>query len=152
MRTHRIRALTVGAVVIAAFAVLAATATAGVISSLGVASRTVAGKQTTIVVDRRGDSVYELGGESLTRLRCVSWKCLKEFPPVLVRSASAKVPVSAGVPGKATVLHRVKARLYQVMLDNHPLYYYSGDASIGATNGQGLTGPGGGAWHVVRAG
>jgi predicted lipoprotein with Yx(FWY)xxD motif len=70
---------------------------------------------------------------------------------VEVRSASATVPVAGGVPGKVTVLRRVRANLYQVMLDNHPLYYYSGDTTIGATKGQGLTGPGG-TWHVVAAG
>ena len=68
-----------------------------------------------------------------------------------VRSASVKVPAAAAVPGKVTVLRRVKGNLYQVMLDNHPLYYYSGDTSIGNTKGQGLKGPGG-TWHVVQAG
>jgi predicted lipoprotein with Yx(FWY)xxD motif len=152
MRTHRIRTLTVGALATAAFAVLAATAVAGVVSSLGTASRTIAGKRTSIVVDRRGDTVYELGGESLSRLQCVNWTCLKTWQPVLVRSASTKVPVASSVPGKLTVLRRPKANLYQVMLNNHPLYFYSGDTTIGATKGQGLKGPGGGSWHVVKAG
>jgi predicted lipoprotein with Yx(FWY)xxD motif len=67
-----------------------------------------------------------------------------------VRSATFKVPTAAGVPGKVTVLRRVKANLYQVMLDNHPLYFYAGDTMIGATKGQGLRGPGG-VWHVVKA-
>ena len=152
MRTHRIRTLTVGAMATAAFAVLAATAVAGVVSSLGVASRTIAGKRTRIVVDRRGDTVYELSGESLAHLQCVSRECLKTFSPVLVRSATTKVPVASGVPGKLTVMRRVKANLYQVMLDNHPLYFYSGDTTIGDTKGQALKGPGGGLWHVVKAG
>ena len=153
MRTHRsIRTLTVGALATAAFAVLAATAVAGVVSSLGVAQRTIAGKRTSIVVDRRGDTVYELGGESVANLKCVNWTCLKTFSPVLVRSASTKVPVATGVPGKISILRRPKANLYQVMLNNHPLYFYSGDTTIGATKGQGLRGPGGGTWHVVSAG
>jgi predicted lipoprotein with Yx(FWY)xxD motif len=151
MHIHRQRTLTIGLVCTAVFAVLASTAVAGIVSSLGVAQRTVAGRPATIVVDRRGDTVYELGGESLARLQCVTRSCLKAFPPVEVRSASATVPVAGGVPGKVTVLRRVRANLYQVMLDNHPLYYYSGDTTIGATKGQGLTGPGG-TWHVVAAG
>jgi predicted lipoprotein with Yx(FWY)xxD motif len=151
MKTHRIRALTIGVLAAAAFAALASTAVAGLVSSLGVAQRTVAGRPANIVVDRRGDTVYELSGESLAHLQCVTFTCLKAFSPVVVRSASAKVPAAAGVPGKVTVLRRVKANLYQVMLNNHPLYFYSGDASIGATKGQGLKGPGG-TWHVVRAG
>ena len=152
MRTHRIRTLTVGVLATAAVGVLAATAVAGVGSSLGVASRTIAGKRTSIVVDRRGDTVYELSGESLAHLQCVNWTCLKSFSPVLVRSASTKVPVASGVPGKVGILRRPKANLYQVMLNNHPLYFYSGDTTIGTTKGQGLKGPGGGSWHVVKAG
>ena len=111
----------------------------------------VAGKQTSIVVDRQGETVYELSGESLAHLQCVTWGCLKLFPPVEVRSAGVSVPVMAGVPGRLTMLRRVKANLYQVMLDNHPLYYYSGDKTIGATMGQGVKGPGG-VWHVITAG
>ena len=141
MRTHRIRALTIGVLATAAFAALASTALAGLVSSLGVAQRTVAGKPADIVVDRRGDTVYELTGESLAHLQCVTFTCLKAFPPVEVRSASTKVPAAAAVPGKLTVLRRVKGNLYQVMLDNHPLYYYSGDTSIGNTKGQGSRAP-----------
>jgi predicted lipoprotein with Yx(FWY)xxD motif len=137
-------------VLIAAFALLAGTATAGLVSSLGVTKRTISGKPTTIVVDRRGDTVYELGGESLSRLQCITAQCLKQWPPVLVRSASVKVSVASGVPGRLTILTRVKAKLFQVMLDNHPLYFYLGDTKIGDTKGQGLKGPGGGAWHVVK--
>ena len=151
MRTPRLRTLLTGVACAAAFAALASTAVAGLVSSLGTAHRTVAGKPATVVVDRRGDTVYELSGESLGHLQCVTSACLKQFSPVLVRSASVKVPVAAGVPGKVTILRRVKANLYQVMLDKHPLYFYAGDTTIGATKGQGLRGPGG-TWHVVRAG
>src|ERR1700684_2046536 len=160
MRIHRLRnhthprtrSLAVAAVCVAACAVLASTALAGLVSSLGVAQRTIAGKATKIVVDRRGDTVYELSGESLGHLQCVTAACLKQFTPVLVRAADVKIPVSAGVPGKLTVLRRPKANLYQVMLDNHPLYFYSGDTTIGATKGQGLHGPGTSPGHVAKAG
>jgi predicted lipoprotein with Yx(FWY)xxD motif len=150
MRTPRNRTPTIGVVCAVAFVALASTAVAGVVSSLGTAKRTIAGRPATVVVDRRGDTVYELSGESLAHLQCVTSACLKQFTPLLVRSASVKVPVAAGVPGKVTVLRRVKANLYQVMLGNHPLYLYAGDTTIGATRGQGLKGPGG-TWHVVRA-
>ena len=141
------RRLVTALVLIAAFALLAGTATAGLVSSLGTTKQTINGKPTTIVVDRRGDTVYELG---LSHLKCVTAQCLKLWPPVLVRSASVKVPVSSSVPGKLTILTRPKAKLYQVMLDNHPLYFYSGDVKIGDTKGQGLKGPGGGTWQVVK--
>jgi predicted lipoprotein with Yx(FWY)xxD motif len=135
----------------AALALFAASASAGLVSSLGVAKRTIAGKQSSIVVDRRGDAVYELGGESLGNLKCVTSECLKVWTPVLVRSAGAKVPVSAGVPGKVSILQRVKAKLYQVMLNRHPLYLYSADTPIGTVKGNGIKSFGG-TWHVVQAG
>ena len=66
-------------------------------------------------------------------------------------SLSAKIRVASGVPGKVTILRRVKANLYQVMLDNHPLYYYSGDRGrVGSTAGQGINSFGG-TWHVVTS-
>jgi predicted lipoprotein with Yx(FWY)xxD motif len=134
----------------AALALVAASASAGLVSSLGVAKRTIAGKQTSIVVDRRGDTVYELGGESLGKLKCVTAQCLKIWTPVLVRSAGVNIPLHAGVPGTLSILQRVKAKLYQVMLDRHPIYFYSGDTKIGAVRGQGIKSFGG-TWHVVKA-
>ncbi len=131
---------------------LAGTAAAGIVSSLGVANRTVAGKPMTIVVDRRGDTIYELSGESLAKLKCITSQCLKLWPPVQVRSATMKPPKASAVPGQLSILRRVKGNLYQVMLDRHPLYFYSGDGNnIGSTKGQGITSFGG-TWHVVKAG
>lgn len=119
-------------------------------SSLRVAKRTIVGKPTSIVVDRRGDTVYELSGESLGQLRCVTGQCLKLWPPVQVRSAGIRPPIARGVPGPLSILRRVKGNLYQVMLDRHPLYFFSGDAKIGATTGQGVKSFGG-TWNVVTA-
>jgi hypothetical protein len=54
------------------------------------------------------------------------------------------------VPGTLSVLHRVKGNLYQVMLDRHPLYFYSGDGNnIGSTKGGGNRSFGG-TWRVVK--
>ena len=147
-RTRNVVAAIAGALVVA---VLASTAVAGIVSSLGVAKRTVAGKPTQIVVDRRGDTVYEVSGESLAHLQCVTSQCLKLWPPVEVRSAGVTVPTAKGVPGKLGVLRRVKGNLYQVMLDHHPLYFYSGDTTVGLTKGNGIRSFGG-SWHVVKAG
>jgi len=144
------RRLAIGIVVAGLLALLAGSAVAGIVSSLGVAKRTVAGKSISIVVDRRGDAIYELSGESLSRLQCVTSVCLKTWPPVEVRSAGIKPPQTAGVPGTVSILRRVKANLYQVMLDRHPLYFYSGD-NIGSTKGQGISSFGG-TWHLVKAG
>lgn len=148
--THRRWTLAVAIVCVCTLA-LAGVAAAGLVSSLGVAQRTINGKSTTIVVDRRGDTIYELGGESLGKLKCVTSQCLKFWPPVEVRSANIRPPKAAGVPGTLSILRRVKGNLFQVMLDRHPLYFYSGDTKIGDTNGQGITSFGG-TWHVVKAG
>ncbi len=135
----------------AAVVLMAAGATAATVSSLGVAKRTVKGKSMTIVVDGRGVTVYELGGESLAHLQCINRKCLNIWPPLKVRSAGARVRKASGVPGTVSILQRVRGKFFQVMLDRHPLYYYSGDkGKSGSTKGQGIKSYGG-AWHVVKA-
>ncbi len=150
--TRLFRARNLMAMAIGALALMAASAGSAmaILSSLGVAKRTVSGKPESIVVDRRGATIYELSGESLGHLRCVTRTCLSTWPAVIVRSASARPPTAPGVPGKLSVMRRVKGGFYQVMLDKHPLYYYSGDSTIGSTNGQGIKSFGG-SWHVVVA-
>jgi predicted lipoprotein with Yx(FWY)xxD motif len=119
-------------------------------SPLKVATVTVAGKSKSIVVDSRGITVYELGGESLARLLCAPRACLNVWLPVRVPSATTKVSAATGVPGKVSILHRVKGGFYQLMLANHPLYYYSLDKGVtGSAKGQGLRSYGGN-WHVVQ--
>jgi predicted lipoprotein with Yx(FWY)xxD motif len=144
------RKLAVGIATAGVLALLTGSAVGGILSSLGVAKRTVSNKSISIVVDRRGDAIYELSGESLSRLQCITSQCLKTWPPVEVRSAGIIPPKAAGVPGTVSILRRVKGNLYQVMLDRHPLYFYSGD-KIGSTKGQGVSSFGG-TWHVVKAG
>jgi hypothetical protein len=139
----------VACVLVACLVFASAAAAAGSSTSLTVAKRTVSGKSTSVVVTGAGKTVYELGGESLAKLKCLTTACLKTWVPVTVSSATAKVTVAKGVPGTASVLHRVKAKLYQVMLDRHPLYTYAGDSNASA-KGQGITSYGG-SWHVVTA-
>lgn len=128
--------------------VFAATASAaGTGVSLQTAKRTVSGKTRTIVITGSGQTVYALGGESLAKLKCISAQCLKAWPPFKVPSASTRVTVAKGVPGQASILTRVKAKLFQVMLDRHPLYTYAGDKGSSA-KGQGINSYGG-TWHVV---
>lgn len=128
-----------------------AVAAAATVNSLGVAKRTVKGNPMTIVVDGRGVTAYELGGESLAHLKCINRQCLNVWPPLKVNSATARPRTAAGVPGTVSIMHRVKGGFYQVMLDRHPLYYFSGDkGKAGSTNGQGVNAFGG-AWHVVKA-
>ncbi len=146
-RRRAIVALAAGLLVLSA-----AVAGAASVRQLGVAKRMVKGKSMTIVVDGRGVTVYELGGESLAHLQCINRQCLNTWPPVKVSSTHARVKKAAGVPGRLTIMTRVKGKFFQVMLDNHPLYYFSGDkGKVGSTKGQGINSFGG-AWHVVKAG
>jgi predicted lipoprotein with Yx(FWY)xxD motif len=143
------RAWIIVAVVLATSLVGAASAVAAAGTSLQAAKRTVTGKSQTIVITGQGQTVYALGGESLAKLKCISAACLKTWKPVTVPSASTKVTVAGGVPGKVSILTRSKAKVFQVMLDNHPLYTYSGDSGS-STKGQGINSYGG-SWHVIAA-
>jgi predicted lipoprotein with Yx(FWY)xxD motif len=134
-----------------ALTVITGVALAGMVISLGVAKRTVAGSAQTIVVDQRDVTVYELGGESLAKLTCATRACFTVWQPVRVSSASVKMIEAKGVPGAVGIMRRVKGGFYQVMLARHPLYYYSSDKGRpGSTLGQGIASFGG-TWHVVRA-
>jgi predicted lipoprotein with Yx(FWY)xxD motif len=147
----RARSFAIGLVVVGSLMLLTSGAVAGILSSLGVATQKVAGKSEKIVVDRAGVTIYELSGESLSHLQCTTRTCLNLWPPVEVRSASSRPPKAAGVPGTLSILRRVRGGFYQVMLDRHPLYYYSGDKDTrGSTKGQGISSFGG-TWHVVKA-
>lgn len=149
---RRRRRIVIAVATVSVIAATAAIAAAASVVSLGVAKRTVSGKTATIVVDGRGVTVYELGGESLARLKCINTKCFSIWPPVKVSSASARPRKGTGVPGTVGVMHRVRGRFYQAMLDRHPLYYYAGDKGrAGSTKGQGISSFGG-TWHVVNAG
>jgi predicted lipoprotein with Yx(FWY)xxD motif len=142
--------LTVLAVLtVSVLAAVVGTAVALTVTGLTVAKRMVSGKSATIVVDNSGVTVYELGGESLAHLECITRACFAKWPPLEVRSANSHVQMGAGVPGTVSIMHRVKGGFYQVMLDRHPLYHYSGDkGTAGLTTGQGMSAFGG-TWHVI---
>jgi predicted lipoprotein with Yx(FWY)xxD motif len=106
--SHRARTLAVGIVATGALALLTGPALAGTLSSLGVAKQTVAGRSETIVVDGRGVTVYELGGESLAHLQCITSRCLSLWPAVKVSSAGSRPRKAAGVPGTLSILRRVR--------------------------------------------
>ena len=144
------RVATIVAALLVAGLVLAATAVAaGGGVSLQTAKRTVSGKRRTIVITGQSQTVYALGGESRAKLKCISIQCLRTWRPIAVPSAATKVGVSGGVPGQVSILHRISSGQYQVMLDRHPLYTYSGDKGSSA-KGQGIKSYGG-SWHVVTA-
>jgi len=81
---------------------------AATVTSLGVAKATVAGKAETIVVDGRGVTVYELGGETLAHLECTTRTCFNTWLPLKVSSAGSRPRKAAGVPGTVSVMRRVR--------------------------------------------
>ena len=150
-RPAGLRRLTVTALSVGAVALFTGVALAGTSVSLTTAKRAVSGKSQTIVVDGRGVTVYELGGESLAHLQCVTRACFNVWQPLKVPSASTKVGKATGVTGTVGIMRRVRGGFYQVMLNRHPLYYYAGDKGrAGSTLGQGIVSFGG-TWHVIQA-
>ncbi|MGO9793043.1 MAG: hypothetical protein ACLP8S_27040 [Solirubrobacteraceae bacterium] len=150
-RSAGLRWLTVTALIGGAVALFTCVALAETSMSLITAKRAVSGKTQTIVADGRGVTVYELGGESLAHLQCVTRACFNVWQPLKVPSASTKVGRTPGVPGTVGIMRRVQGGFYQVMLSRHPLYYYAGDKGrAGSTLGQGITSFGG-TWHVIQA-
>jgi predicted lipoprotein with Yx(FWY)xxD motif len=119
-------------------------------TSLKIGKVKIGGKQESIVVDNRGVTVYELGGESAGHLMCDTSACLKVWLPVRTSGAKA-LPIAKGVPGPSGFFHRVQENYYQAMLDHHQLYYYSGDdGKAGSTKGNGIHFNSKDTWHVVK--
>lgn len=119
-------------------------------TSLKTAKVKISGKQQNIVVDNRGVTVYELGGESAGKLICETSACLKVWIPVRV-SGSTPLKITKSVPGPSGVFQRVSLHYYQAMLDHHQLYYYSKDKGTpGKALGNGIHYQGKYTWHVVK--
>ena len=60
---------------------------------------------------------------------------------------TTKLAKGTGVKGSLGRLHR--KTFYQLTLDGHPLYHFSGDTHKGSTVGNGIVSFGG-TWHVVK--
>jgi predicted lipoprotein with Yx(FWY)xxD motif len=135
-------------VAILAMASMTAVAVAAGSTTVATGKATVKSKTRIIVVDSSGMTLYTLSGESAGHLKCVSSACFRAWPPYTV-SATAKLTQAKGVSGTLSKLHRVKNKIYQVMLNGHPLYRFSGDSGkMGAAKGEGITAFGG-TFHVV---
>jgi predicted lipoprotein with Yx(FWY)xxD motif len=101
----------------------------------------------SILANNKGQTLYELSGETSHHLLCTTTACFNFWPPYKV-SKSAKL-TSTGVKGKLSKLHR--AGFYQVTLNGIPLYRFSLDAHAGQATGEGIKSFGG-TWHVVKTG
>ena len=111
----------------------------------------VNGNNRSVVVNVNGQTVYTLSGEHVGRpsnLKCVNQTCFSIWLPVKT-SANERLTKGPGVSGTLGKLQRVRARFYQVTLNNKPLYRYVGDNNTkGSAKGQGIRSFGG-TWGVV---
>ena len=108
----------------------------------------VKGAQKTVVVDTRGMTLYTLSDERVGNLKCLTQACFGFWPPYKV-SATEPLTKARGISGTLGRLRRVKGRFYQLMLNGHPLYRYSGDQNKkGSAKGEGIKSYGG-TWHVA---
>jgi predicted lipoprotein with Yx(FWY)xxD motif len=95
----------------------------------------------TIVVDSTGKTVYTLTNGS-QQVPC-SGACMQVWPAVSLPAGTTKATGSG--------VKNVAAMGTQVTINGAPVYTFSGDASAGSTNGEGITSFGG-TWHVVKVG
>ena len=141
---------------LAALAVAALTASALTKSSntLGVAkngtvtNQKMVSKTEAIAVNSKGLAVYRLAGETVHHALCKSSACLQAWPPVTVPNAKSKPSAATGIKGKLGIWHR--NGFFQVTLDGHPLYTFSGDTKKNDATGEGIV-HFGGTWHVITA-
>jgi len=97
-----------------------------------------------IVVDGRGRSLYLFEKDTRGRSNC-SGACAAYWPPLLSTGRPAAIKGA-----KASLLGTIRRAdgKRQVTYAGHPLYFFSGDAGRGQTNGEGLDDFGGG-WYVL---
>jgi len=120
----------------------AASPTAKAESTVKTASKTVAGKSETILVDAKGITLYYFLSDKGGTVTCTA-ACLQAWPPLLLPSGTTSPTGASGVTGKlATVSNPAGA---QVTYNGWPLYYYAKDKDDGDAYGQNV----GGKWFVV---
>lgn len=117
-------------------------------TTLATGKAKVNGKTRTVVVNSAGLTLYALSGERVGNLKCINSTCFKIWLPYKV-SRTAKLTKSSGISGRVSLLRRVKAKFYQVMLNGHPLYTFVGDnGKRGSAKGNGIRAFGG-TWSVL---
>jgi predicted lipoprotein with Yx(FWY)xxD motif len=119
---------------------------AGAPLTLGSASNSTLSRQ--VLVNPQGRTLYALSPESVSHLLCKSSECVKNWPPVTVRSRSVQLKAGPGVHGHLAILRRSNGML-QVTLRGLPLYRYAQDHARGDANGEGIESFGG-TWHAVK--
>jgi predicted lipoprotein with Yx(FWY)xxD motif len=111
-------------------------------STSAVTVKTASSPLGTILVDQDGKTLYLFEADSKNTSNC-SGGCLAVWPPVTAKGAA-----TAGNGATASMIGTTMDGSSQVTYAGHPLYWFSGDAKAGDTNGEGLT-DFGGAWYAV---
>jgi predicted lipoprotein with Yx(FWY)xxD motif len=95
------------------------------------------------LIGYNGETLYTYEKDTGASSTCYA-DCAAKWPPYIV-SGSDTVNTQYGVnASKVSIITRTDGTL-QVAYDDHPLYFYSGDAQ-GTTNGQGQSG----VWYVIK--
>ena len=89
-----------------------------------------------------GKTLYTFKPDSANTSTCTAG-CATTWPP-FTASAQDTLKAGAGVSGKLTTFARPDGTM-QVAYNGVPIYYFSGDAKAGETNGQGVIGK----WFVA---
>ncbi|HEX6475660.1 MAG TPA: hypothetical protein VF005_00175 [Acidimicrobiales bacterium] len=101
----------------------------------------------TILVDGQGRTLYTLTNNGAA-VACTSSACTAIWPPSLLPASQTNVNAGSGVSNVSTMTANGGQ---QVAYNGQPLYRFSGDATAGAANGDGINSFGG-VWHVVKIG
>lgn len=101
-----------------------------------------------IAVGLKTRAMYTLTGDKKSHPECTAKNhCFSFWPPVTV--AAGKHPTkAAAIKGKLSLWKR--NGFSQVLLNGHPLYYFSLDHKAAVATGEGVVSFGG-TWHVVKA-
>jgi len=91
-----------------------------------------------------GKTLYMFTPDTATTSAC-NTGCVASWPPFTL-DAGETVKGGDGVTGAFTTIARQDGSM-QVVYAGHPLYYFSGDAAAGDTNGQGLNSK----WYLLGA-
>lgn len=96
------------------------------------------------LTDESGMTLYHRTTDGPNASTCAD-DCASTWPP-LTLDAGAQILAGAGVTGVLSTFTRADGGL-QVSYNGQPLYFYSGDATVGDANGQGFDG----IWFVAPA-
>ena len=114
-------------------------------ATVGVTTEGYLGK---ILVDSHGSTLYLFQKDAATKSACTG-ACAAAWPPLRV---AGKPVVGAGLTGSKVATTARSDGKPEVTYNGHPLYLYAGDQKPGDTNGQGITGFGGGWFALSPAG